>query len=224
MKKIYQLLEKPYAVILVMLLSPLLGFIDRNFVFFFALGIVFIILRKNKYDWTKFGLNKKINRKTIFKSLFIALILVLLFSIIDPVIDYFLGASDLSSLEGIKHNLVGYITIMVIMWLFAAFGEELLFRGYYMKGLALFLGNTNKAWLLSAFISSLYFGLSHSYQGLSGVVSVTLFSLLISMLFYKNKNNLLLLVFIHGIYDSIFITLLYLDKELITTSWVQSLL
>jgi len=42
---------------------------------------------------------------------------------------------------------------MVIVWVFAAFGEEILFRGYYMKALAELLGNNNKAWLFSAFIT-----------------------------------------------------------------------
>ena len=223
--KIYNYLNKPYAVILVMLIAPLFGFIDRNLVFFFGLGVAFLILRGSKFDWARFGIGQKITGKTILKSLIITLGLISLFYIlIDPLLQSWLGEYDLSSIDDIRGNLVGYVVLMIIVWIFAAFGEEFLFRGYYMKALAELLGNKNKAWLLSAFITSLYFGVSHIYQGLVGVVSVFLWSFAISMIFTKNRNNLLLLVLIHGIYDSIGITLIYLNKDQVISEWVQQLL
>jgi membrane protease YdiL (CAAX protease family) len=134
-----------------------------------------------------------------------------------------LGNFDLSSVEDIRGNLAGYIAIMIVMWVFAAFGEEFLFRGYYMKGLAELLGNSNKSWLLSAIITSVYFGISHAYQGLVGVVSVFLWSLCLSLIFNKNRNNLLLLVLIHGFSDTIGLTLIYLNKDSLISEWIQQL-
>ena len=222
--KIYNYLNKPYAVVLIMLIAPIFGFIDRNFVFFFGLGIAFLILRGSKFDWARFGIGRKITGKTVLKSLLITLPLFVVFSaLVDPLLQTWLGGYDLSSIEDIRGNLVGYIILMVIMWVFAAFGEEFLFRGYYMKALAELLGNNNKAWLLSAIITSLYFGVSHAYQGLVGVVSVFLWSFAISLIFNKNRNNLLLLVLIHGIYDSIGITLIFLNKDNVISEWVQQL-
>ena len=93
-----------------------------------------------------------------------------------------------------------------------------------MKALAELLGNTNKAWLFSAIITSLYFGISHAYQGIVGMVSVFLWSLAISLVFKKNRNNLLLLVLIHGFGDSIGLTLIYLNKEFFISEWIQQLL
>ena len=207
-----------------MLIAPIFGFIDRNFVFFFGLGVTFLILRGSKFDWARFGIGRKITGKTVLKSLIITLVLFIVFSIfIDPILQTWLGEYDLSSVEDIRGNLVGYIVLMVIMWVFAAFGEELLFRGYYMKALAELLGNNNKAWLLSAIITSLYFGVSHAYQGLVGVISVFLWSFTISLIFNKNRNNLLLLVLIHGFYDSLGITLIYLNKDHVISDWVQQL-
>ena len=144
--------------------------------------------------------------------------------IIDPILKSFLGEFDLSSIEDIKGNFVGYLVLMVFVWVFAAFGEELLFRGYYMKSLAELMGDSNKAWILSALIISSYFCISHAYQGTVGVVSVFLWSLAISLLFYKNRNNLLLLVLVHGFNDSIGITLLYLDKYDIVIDYFKELL
>jgi membrane protease YdiL (CAAX protease family) len=222
--KIYNYLNKPYVVVLIMLIAPIFGFIDRNFVFFFGLGVAFLILWGSNFDWSRFGIGRKITGKTVLKSLIITLVLFIVFSIfIDPMLQTWLGEYDLSSIEDIRGNLVGYIVLMVIMWVFAAFGEEFLFRGYYMKALAELLGDNNKAWLLSAIITSLYFGVSHAYQGLVGVVSVFLWSFSLSLIFNKNRNNLLLLVLIHGFYDSVGITLIFLNKDLVISEWVQQL-
>lgn len=222
--KIFNYLTKPYIVVLTMLLAPLFGFIDRNFVFFVGLGIAFLILWSSNFDWSRFGIEKRINRKTILTGTFLALVFLAGFSlIIDPVLQSFFGEYDLSSLEDIRGNLGGYIALMIIMWIFAAFGEEFLFRGYYMKALAELLGNSNKVWWVSAIVTSMYFGISHAYQGAIGVVSVFLWSLCMSVIFIKKRNNLLLLVAIHGIYDSIGITLLYLNKDHVITEWVQQL-
>lgn len=223
--KLYNFLNKPYTVVFIMLIAPIFGLIDRNFVFFFGLGVAFLILKRSKFEWKRFGVGQKINRKTVLNSLLIAVTIFIVFSVfIDPLLQNWLGEYDLSSIDDIRGNFAGYIILMIVMWVFAAFGEELLFRGYYMKSLAELFGNNNKSWLLSALITSTYFGVSHAYQGLIGVVSVFLWSFVISMLFIKNKNNLLLLVLIHGIYDSIGITLIYLNKDHVITDWVQQLL
>jgi uncharacterized protein len=222
--KIYNFLTKPYIVVLTMLIAPLFGFIDRNFVFFFGLTIAFLILWGSNFDWSKFGIDKKITKKTVVKSLILALAFFIGFSIIiDPILEHLLGNFDLSSLDDIRGDLAGYITIMIIMWIFAAFGEEFLFRGYYMKAIAVLLGNSNKSWVLSAIITSIYFGISHAYQGTVGVISVFLWSLLISLIFNKNRNNLLLLVLIHGIGDTIGLTLLFLNKDSLISEWIQQL-
>lgn len=222
--KIYNYLTKPYIVVLTMLIAPVFGFIDRNFVFFFGLGIAFLILWGSNYEWSKFGIGQKINKKTCLKSILITLAFLIGFSIvIDPILQHYLGNFDLSSVEDIRGNLAGYIAIMIVMWVFAAFGEEFLFRGYYMKGLAELLGNSNKSWLLSAIITSVYFGISHAYQGLVGVISVFLWSLCLSLIFNKNRNNLLLLVLIHGFSDTIGLTLIYLNKDSLISEWIQQL-
>lgn len=222
--KIYNFLNKPYAVVLIMIIAPIFGLIDRNFVFFFGLGAAFLILKGSKFDWARFGIGQKINGKTILKSLRITLILFTLFHIlIDPLLQFWLGEYDLSFIDNIRGDLGGYVAFMIMMWIFAAFGEEFLFRGYYMKALAELFGNNNKAWMLSALITSLYFGVSHIYQGLIGAVSAFLWSFIIALIFTKNRNNLLLLVLIHGFYDSIGITLIFLNKDMVFLEWLQQL-
>ena len=223
--KIYNYLNKPYAVVFIMLIAPLFGFIDRNVTFFFGLGVAFLILR-GRASFEVMCLQKgEIQWKTVLKSLIITLVLFIVFhTFVDTLLQNWLGEYNLSSVEDVEGNLVGYVVLMVIIWIFAAFGEEFLFRGYYMKALAELLGNNNKDWILSAIITSLYFGISHIYQGLSGAVAVFLWSLTISLIFNKNRNNLVLLILIHGFYDSIGITMIFLNSDFGISEWALNLL
>lgn len=172
-----------------------------------------------------FGLNEKITSKTIIKSLIIAIVLFTIFHVfIDTFLQNWFGEFNLSSVEDIKGNFTGYIVLMIVVWIFAAFGEEFIFRGYYMKALAELFGNNNKAWIISAFITSLYFGISHIYQDISGAIAVFLWSLMVSMIFNKNRNNLILLILIHGFYDTIGVTMIYLDTDFGISEWATNLL
>ena len=206
---IYKILTQPYIVILVMLIAPVLNYFDRNFSFFFGLTIVGLILWTSNYNWSLFGLSKKLDKNTLFKSLKITAILILITYTIDPIIEYYFGKTDISSLEDIKGNFISYVITLILVWVFAGFGEELLFRGYYMKSLAKLFGNTKNSWIISGIVTSIYFGISHYYQGTSGIIGCALWSLLVSYIFCKNKENLMLLVLIHGFYDTVGLTFLY---------------
>ena len=211
-EKIYTSLTKPYAVILVMLFAPLLNYFDRNFSFFFGLGVVFLILKTSNYNWTLFGF-RKITNKTILKSLLLSFVLLIVDICIGLVVQNYFGEPNLTSLEDIKHNTVGFIFTLTVVWTLVAFGEEFLFRGYYLKWLAKFFGNSNIAWLSSILIISIYFSLSHYYQGISGIISIFFISLIISLIYYKNRKNLGLFILIHGLIDTYGLTLLYLDIQ-----------
>ena len=143
---------------------------------------------------------------------------------IQPFLEVYFGPIDLSSIEEIRGNFASFFILFLIMWVFAAFGEEFLFSGYYMKHLAEFLGNTDRAWLASAIILSIYFGASHNYQGTAGMIAVGLASSVYFLTFYKNRTNLALLVFMHGFYDTIGLTLIYLDKDRVFYEFVSNLI
>ncbi len=221
-EKIFDVLTKPYVVILTMLIAPLFGFIDRNFVFFFALGIVFLILWGSNFNWSLFGF-KKITKQTVLRSFLFSFVLLIVDICISLVVQNYFGEPNLSSLEDIKHNTVNFIIILIIVWTLVAFGEEFLFRGYYIKWLAKTFGNTKFAWIISIFIISIYFSLSHYYQGISGVIGIFFISLIISFLYLRNKDNLGLFVLIHGIMDTYGLTLIYLDVEEPISGWIQQL-
>ena len=144
--------------------------------------------------------------------------------LIDGALQHYLGENDLSSLEDLRGDFANYAIMMVIMWVFAALGEEILFHGYYMKRLAKLFGGSSIAWGVAGVLIAIYFGISHGYQGLSGIIGVAIGSLFFAFMFYRNRTNLLLLVLIHGIYDSIWLTLIYLNKDSSVGSWFEGLI
>jgi len=222
--KLYNYLKKPYAVVVVILIATILSLEDRNLGYFFGLGITLFIIWQKKWDWSYAGIGQKLNLKTIINSVWISISFFIISGIIDTILQYYLGNHDLSSLNDIRGDFGSYAGMMVIVWVFAAFGEELLFHGYYMQRLAKLFGGSNKAWVLSGILIAIYFGISHGYQGLSGIIGVGIGSLFFAALYFKNRNNLMLLVLIHGIYDSIWITLIYLNKDGMVNEWFKQLL
>ena len=223
--KLYRFLSKPYIVIIVMIIAPILSIADRNYGYFFGLFIALFLLWKSGWNWAKFGFGKKISLNTVFKGLLLAVFIFIVVDIcIQPFIEIYFGQVDLSSLEEIRGDFASLLPILFIVWTFVAFGEEFLFSGYYMKHLAEFMGDTNKTWFASAVILSVYFGVSHNYQGTSGMIAVGLASTLFFFTFYRYRTNLALLVFAHGFYDTIGLTLIYLNQDRIFYNWAINLI
>src|SRR5690606_32915325 len=113
---------------LVMLFAPLLNYFDRNFSYFFALGIVLLILWSSGFNWSLFGFGKKINMKTILWAFLLTLGFIVVDTLFSSLVEHFFGEPDLSSLQGIVHDTAEYLITLAIVWIFAAFGEELIFR------------------------------------------------------------------------------------------------
>jgi len=216
--KIYTFFTNRFVIILTILISSVPGGPG----YFFGLTIAFLVLWGSKFNWLTFGIGKIDWIKTILKAILIAIsIFVLVDVFIQPFIEIYLGAIDLSSFDGIRGNVANYLIFVIFMWIVAGFGEEFLYRGFFMKQLAKVLGNTNKAWLISAIIISILFGLAHLYQGLSGVITTGLIGFLMSLVFYNNRKNLILAMLVHGFYDMIGITLIFLNKERTIVDWIQ---
>ena len=222
---LYKFLSQPYIVVGVMIIAPILSIADRNFGYFFGLFVALFLLWGSGWNWVKFGFGQKINLRTILRGLLLAIAIFLVIDIcIQPFIEIYFGKINLSSVDEIRGNFSSYFILLIIMWIFAAFGEEFLFGGYYMKHFAELLGDTNKAWFFSAIVLSIYFGVSHNYQGVSGIIAVGLSSIIFYFTFYRNRTNLALLVFAHGFYDTIGLTLIYLEKDRIFYEWALNLI
>ncbi len=212
--KIHDFLFNPLVIVLIILISSLLTYFTGGMGYIFGMLTALTALWAGKFKWSEFGIEKLNIVRTIIRAIFFALAIFMVIDLlIQPVIENFYGSIDLSALDGIRGNLINYIIFILFMWVVAAFGEEFLYRGFFMKQLAAVMGDTDRAWLLSAVLISALFGLAHLYQGISGVITTGLIGLIFGLIFYRNRMNLVLAMFTHGFYNMIGITLIFLEKD-----------
>lgn len=219
-QKVATFLTQPAVILTSISLILTLSITTSNYGTIFGYVIVLVTAWAVKWKWSFFGIQRNPLAKTILKAIFYTLLIIIVNDFIfQPVIEYFFGATDLSAMEGLKGDWVNYLVFLSVMWVFAAFGEEFLYRGYMLKQLARIFGNNQPAWVAAILISSFAFGFAHLYQGTSGIITTGFVALIFSSIFYKNQKNLWVLVLTHGFYDVFGITMIFLDKERIITSW-----
>jgi hypothetical protein len=131
--------------------------------------------------------------------------------VVEPWIESLTGEQvDLSLLIGIKDNLTAYIIMIAVVWTLAAFGEELVYRGYLLNRMNDLIGRMRLSWIISLVPVSVCFGLAHSYQGISGMIETGYVGFVLGVFYFASGRNLWLPILIHGLYDTVGISFLFL--------------
>lgn len=171
-------------------------------------------LRLRGATWRDVGLS--LPRNLILTVLAgIVLGLLLLFSdlyFIEPLLSRWLGAKpDLSQFAALKGNVVLLLlSVILIAWVLAAFGEEMAYRGCILNRLAELLGGGKIAWGVAVVVMSALFGVIHLWQGLIGVVTAIKAGLIFGGLYLGARRNLWLPIITHGVYDMAAFVLIFL--------------
>ncbi len=76
--------------------------------------------------------------------------------------------------------------VWVVVAMTAGFCEEIAFRGYLMTRLRLVF--KFKSWLIPTLVSALAFGICHTYQGLPGLVVISIYGLMFSLLYLRTGS------------------------------------
>ncbi|EDL48954.1 CPBP family intramembrane glutamic endopeptidase [Erythrobacter sp. SD-21] len=114
----------------------------------------------------------------------------------------------------IEGNLPLLLTWLAIVWTSAAFGEEMLFRGYMVTRLADGLAGVPGRLAIAVLLPAFLFGYAHYYyQGLFGLVMTGLIGLAFGIAFLLLKRNLWPLVLVHGMIDTINYVAIYLGEK-----------
>jgi len=96
-----------------------------------------------------------------------------------------------------------------VVWTFAAFGEEIGYRGYLMNRAADIGGRTPSAWWIAVVVSAILFGLGHYYKGPSGIVDSGVAGLILGAAYLLSGRNLWTTVLAHGLIDTFAVAGLY---------------
>jgi membrane protease YdiL (CAAX protease family) len=194
--------------------------------FLIGLAVALVTFWAVRWDWSYFGISRPNWGRTLWHALGYTLLIIFLVDILlTPVVEHYTNTPhDLSGLDFIKGDFLNLLLFTLFMWVVAAFGEELFYRGYMMKRLAALFGNSNDAWISGAVLSSIAFGVVHFYQGISGVITTGAVGFILAMAFYRNRNNLVICMLTHGIYDMFGLSMIYFDKETVITEWAHQFL
>jgi len=117
---------------------------------------------------------------------------------------------DLSGFRRINGNLSLLVAELAVVWTLAAFGEEMVWRGYLMNRLAGAGKSTRMAWIGALLLVNIGFGLAHSYQGLPGMIDAGFIGLLLGLVYLAAGRDLLVAIVAHGLFDTIAFVMIYL--------------
>jgi CAAX protease family protein len=97
-----------------------------------------------------------------------------------------------------------------IVWTFAAFGEELGYRGYLLTRAADLGNRSQAAYVIAIVCVAVLFGFGHYYKGPAGVLDSTYSGLVLGTLFLLSGRNLWAPILAHGLSDTYAVVLVYM--------------
>ena len=97
-------------------------------------------------------------------------------------------------------------------WTLAAFGEEMVFRGYLIRRIMDLAGDSPAGRTAAIVISSGLFGIAHAYQGWAGVIATGAIGVLLAILYSVSRRNLWPVIICHGLVDTVALSAIYFDR------------
>jgi membrane protease YdiL (CAAX protease family) len=175
-----------------------------------ALGLVSARIRDGR--WSAIGLRRPEAWRSILVIAFAAAALRIVLGdfVIEPITNRFWPEPALpGGVDEITGNLQTAALYLAIVWTFAAFGEEIGYRGYLVRRFADMTGGSPLAWWLAVIVVAVLFGYGHFYKGPAGILDSGVAGLVLGAAFLLSKRNLWTCVLAHGFIDTYGIILLY---------------
>jgi uncharacterized protein len=178
-------------------------------------ALLWISLLVRREGWASVGLSAPGSWKKTFALAVLAATLLLLKDLVTEPLAHAIWHQheNVSTVltSAARHNTFAALKSLVIVWTFAAFGEELAYRGLLLRRLADALNGSRQAYLVAALFSSLLFGLGHFYKGPTGVFDSTFSGLILAGAYLLNRRNLWAPIFAHGIADTVAVVVTWLS-------------
>jgi CAAX protease family protein len=178
----------------------------------FVLGLASLRLRSG--GWSAVGLGRPASWTRVLWIAAAAAVLRILVGglVIDPLTARFWPpAAAPAGAERITGHIGAALVALLIVWTFAAFGEEIGYRGYLLTRAADTGGRSSAAWWIGMVFVSVLFGYGHFYKGPAGIVDSGVAGLILGSAYLLSGRSLWVCVLAHGFIDTIGVVLVYFN-------------
>ena len=165
----------------------------------------FISVRLRDGSWSSMGLKRPESWRRILLIALVAAALRILLGqfVIEPVTGFFWPKPTAPALAGeISGNVKMALFVLLLVWTFAAFGEEIAYRGYLLTRAADIGKRSMAAYWIGILLVSVLFGYGHYYKGASGVIDSGVAGLILGIAYMLAGRNLWASIFAHGFIDT----------------------
>ncbi len=150
--------------------------------------------------------------RTILFALAAAALRVLLGAlVIDPITAHFwppaVAPSGMNEITG--HSKVA-LQWLLLVWTFAAFGEEIGYRGYLLRRAADVGGRSKAAYWAGTLVVAVLFGYGHYYKGPAGILDSGMAGLILAAAYVLSEGNLWVCILAHGFIDTFGVIMVFL--------------
>ena len=169
----------------------------------FVIGL--ISLRVRNGGWGAIGLRWPVSwQRTVLFAVAAAAVRILLGQFVtDPLTAHFwpsaVAPSGFNEITG--HAMVA-LRWLFIVWTFAAFGEEISYRGYLLNRAADVGARSRIAYWIAVLLVSVLFGIGHYYKGPAGMVDSGMAGLVLGTAYMLSGRNLWACILAHGFIDT----------------------
>ncbi len=175
-----------------------------------ALGLLSVWVRKG--GWSALGLSKPESwTRVVGFALAAAALRILLGQIVvDPLTaKVWPPAIAPEGSEEITGNVMSALQWLVVVWTFAAFGEEIAYRGYLLTRAADVGLRTPAAYWVAMLLVSILFGYGHYYKGPAGIIDSGIAGFILGAAYLLSGRNLWVSILAHGFIDTFMVSAMF---------------
>jgi CAAX protease family protein len=177
--------------------------VPNEVIVLFVLGLISIRLRDGR--WSAMGFKRPASWRCILLIALAAAALRILLGqfVVEPLTGLFWPKPIAPALANeITGNVKIALLALLVVWTFAAFGEEIAYRGYLLTRAADIGRRSVAAYWIGIVLVSILFGYGHYYKGTSGVIDSGVAGLILGTAYMLAGRNLWASILGHGFIDT----------------------
>lgn len=176
----------------------------------FVLGLVSIRWRNG--GWSAMGLKRPASWVRIVLIALAAAVLRIVLGdlVIEPFAAHFWPPIVApAGADAITGNIKAALVALLLVWTWAAFGEEIGYRGYLLTRAAEIGGKTTAAYWIGIVVVAALFGYGHYYKGPAGILDSGVAGLILGAAYMLSGRNLWASILAHGFINTIGVIVLF---------------